>query len=190
LKLGERIELLRKTVSGITLTLLLMALLTSVFNIQTSKSESPSVGAWASIIPSIDGTVSTGEWDDASTLTFDFTLYEYHKATLYVKNDFSTLFMALIITNDDYHAKDEVLIGFDDNNDNNIQNGEDALRLCGNNEWSWDGFAIWEGDRLYWISDVGKDGGTYDLVSAVTHTNPSGIGDYTFRVFSSFRFDG
>jgi hypothetical protein len=40
LKLGERIELLRKTVSGIMLTLLLIGMLTSAFSVQQARAES------------------------------------------------------------------------------------------------------------------------------------------------------
>jgi len=55
LELGERIELLRKTVSGIMLTLLLIGMLTFAFNIQPVKAEPKTIY--------VNGDNSVGPWD-------------------------------------------------------------------------------------------------------------------------------
>lgn len=74
--------------------------------ISAVKGHAPGVvlSAWATITPTIDGTIAPGEWGDASTMTFTM---DGHDCTIYVKNDATNLYIAVVITDD------ALRIGFD-----------------------------------------------------------------------------
>ena len=84
------------------------------------------LSAWATTTPTIDGTIAPGEWDDADFMTFTM---DGHNGTIYVKNDATNLYIAVVITDDD-DSDDALRISFNDDHDNNApENGEDAIKF-------------------------------------------------------------
>jgi parallel beta-helix repeat protein len=176
----------KKTVSAIMLTLLLTSMLTLAFNIQPAQSViTPTLSAWAIITPTVDGALSPGEWDDAATEIFSLSTPEEHYCILYVKNDEQNLYFALTIKAEEFNPFppeggpcDYVSIQFDNDHDGFMwEVGDDCLFLRGDGGFIYDGFfrpdGGWGPDETY--------GGTNDIVGAVNHSNPTGIGDYTFE---------
>ena len=101
-------------------------------------------GAFATVTPQIDGAISSGynyagtevagEWDDAVKIDFEMTYEdetESHNATLYIKNDFINIYMALVVRSEDYSKNDLVHFNFDNDNDGELENGDDQLALFG-----------------------------------------------------------
>ncbi len=101
-------------------------------------------GAFATVTPQIDGAISSGysyagaevagEWDDAVKIDFEMTYTdgsESHNATLYIKNDFINIYMALVVRGEDYSKNDLVHFNFDNDNDGVNENGDDQLALFG-----------------------------------------------------------
>lgn len=140
--------------------------------------------AWASVIPIIDGVISPAEWDDADSVSF---LLEYsdllpetvaHEATVYVKNDETYLYLAVVVKGDDFNPNDFGNWRFDNDNNGVIEVGDDGLSIRSDG-LSTDRYRT-EAIEGWWSSDV-YDGGTNDIVGEVSHTNPSGVGDYTFE---------
>ncbi|MHA1621588.1 MAG: C39 family peptidase [Candidatus Heimdallarchaeaceae archaeon] len=178
---------LRMLSTSIMQTLLLIILLISSFNLCLVKGESTIyvsevLSAWAYVIPIIDGFISPGEWDDAATKSFilNLTNDETHKTILYIKNDDMYLYLALKIFNDDYNVRDSLHIFFDNDNDGIEEDGDDSFyRIIG----FIPGGAMdeyYDADFKRDRSDT-EDGGTNDVVADSSHTNPDGIGDYTFE---------
>lgn len=66
--------------------------------------------AGAGSTPTIDGTISSGEWDDASNVTFNET-------TVFVKQDGVNLYIAFNVTDATYSDYDECGIAFDVDHD-------------------------------------------------------------------------
>ncbi|MBX5326616.1 MAG: InlB B-repeat-containing protein [Candidatus Bathyarchaeia archaeon] len=154
---------------------------------------------WASTTPSIDGTMGLGEWSDANTR--DFTL-EMRKradgsldiklnASLYVKNDYTNLYILVKIKNDTYWATDFAnrwkgfAILFDDNHDGVVGAGENGEGVT-----SWTGSPFYSKNDLYyddgagmWDADMNA-GKTNDGDLKWTHTNPvpGALGDWTFEM--------
>ncbi|MFQ6126073.1 MAG: hypothetical protein ACE5R6_15915 [Candidatus Heimdallarchaeota archaeon] len=100
--------------------------------------------AFATVTPQIDGAISSGytyggtevpgEWDDA--VKIDFLLNytdgsESHNATLYIKNDYINLYMALVVRGEEYSKNDLAHFNFDNDNDGMLENGDDQLALFG-----------------------------------------------------------
>jgi hypothetical protein len=137
-------------------------------------------------VPTIDGFISPGEWNDAASVNITLEYMDLwpnttmHEATLYVKNDASYLYLAAVVKGDDYDLQylDYGVWWFDNDYDGVIEFGDDGLVI------SSDGLTM----DVYRQNPIGRqwaidtyDGGTDDLVGAVNHTNTSGIGDYTFE---------
>lgn len=142
------------------------------------------LSAWAAVVPTINGVISSGEWDDADSVSF---LLEYsdllpetsvHEARMYVKNDETYLYLAVLVEWDDYNANDFGNWWFENDHDGVIEVGDDGLSVRS------DGLST---DRYrpravegWWYSDTSENG-TNDIVGAASHTNPTGVGDYTFE---------
>jgi len=182
---------LRKTVSGIMLTLLLTTMLTLAFNIQPLEGHSGNVlSAWALITPTIDGVISIGEWDDAATVNFTLVTWsnELHVCNLYVKNDATNLYSAVIVGDNDYSGPqtwgDNAIFFFDNDHDGKIawngEAGDDSWQLVVTEELPRDNFLY--GD-VSWQDDQSFGGGTNDLTAAYSYTNPvsNASGDYIFE---------
>lgn len=146
--------------------------------------------AWASVIPTIDGILSLGEWDDADSRIFYMGPSEDHRATLYVKNDYENLYIAFQIEGVTYGpngpACDGLRIWFDNDNDGTLyENGDDILMqstydLVLSQNWMDDLFYRSEISHFAW--DTGF-GGSNDGSGYWTHTNPTpnATGVYVFE---------
>jgi hypothetical protein len=178
---GRRRSAVKHVLIGVALLLLLG---------QASSSLAHSgdiLSAWAVITPTIDGTLSAGEWVDADTA--DFTLAycsESHDVTLHVKNDANYLYLAAVVRNEEYSDLSEMYhdfanFYFDNNNNGATDVGEDGLAIRFDNTIFEDTFNP-NGVNGWSYSDT-SDGGSNDINGAVTHTNPvpDGVGDYTFE---------
>lgn len=112
--------------------------------------------------PTIDGTISTGEWDDASTVTF--TVAEGGTCTVYVKQDGNNLYVAFDIPDTTTSPADASLLHFDvDHNDQTIPQSDDFrfyVQRCG-----WQG--EYHGDGSGWQYDVSSSGWSASIVSTV-----------------------
>jgi len=141
--------------------------------------------AWVSTIPTVDGILSDGEWDEAARVMFTLSTPEPHNCSLYVKNDEQKLYLLVVIEAEEYDAfppeggpSDSLSIQFDNDNDGVIWTvGDDCLFMRGDGGFIYDGFR--RPDHGWGPDD--SDHGTNDIVAAVTHTNPSAIGNYTFE---------
>jgi hypothetical protein len=166
----------------------------SLITIFTIFQTPPSLGhsgdvlsAWSITTPTIDGVISTGEWVDAAVA--DFTLSycsESHDVTLYVKNDDTYLYLAAVVRDEEYSNLAEMYHDFAnfyfDNNNNGVTDvGEDGIAIRFDNTVFLDTYNP-NGVNGWSYSDD-SNGGTNDIVGAVTHTNPvpDGVGDYTFE---------
>jgi hypothetical protein len=141
--------------------------------------------AWAAVAPTIDGVLSPEEWDDADSESF---LLEYsdflpetsaHEARIYVKNNETFLYLAVVIENDDYDPYDFGSWRFENNHDGVIEVGDDGLSVRSDG-LSTDTYRTNAQIEGWWYSDA-NFGGTNDIVGGATHTNPNGVGDYTFE---------
>lgn len=148
------------------------------------------LSAEAIVTPTINGVIGAEEWDDADSVTFTLSYSgESHECTLYVKNDALNLYLAVVVIGDDYCESppyyDSLWFTFDNDHDGCIfldsEVGDDKLYMRA------DGVAgdmYWDGGNLeIWSSDTSLiDGGTNDIVGAASHTDTSGVGDYTFEL--------
>lgn len=87
---------------GIMLLSIAVLLLTPIAT-QVRGDSGDTVVARYGTTPTIDGTISDGEWDDASTVTFTVT---GGTCTVYVKQDGSFLYVALNIPDTTYYTDD------------------------------------------------------------------------------------
>jgi len=176
---------------------LALVLVTFVFAYSTPPTSAHSgdvLSAAVIVTPTIDGTISTGEWDDAATITFDLVDFAGTRSTtLFVKNDEDFLFLAVLI-HDDYKAwdtdpfkqGDAFNIFFDNDHDGGIwisgTAGDDAIvskvELPTEDSFT---FIFEDGGISFQTDSFG--GGDNNVMSAFSHTNPSEgtIGDYTFE---------
>ena len=138
--------------------------------------------AWSEIQPTIDGIESTGEWDDADCHSSsvggapsDFTVC--------VKNDSVNLYIAVEVQNQTFSdpaeaGLDFLNLAFDNNNNGVIEIGEDRWGVRYDSALVRDSF---NPNGVPHHSDTDEsDGGTNDLVAAVTHDNPGSntVGTY------------
>jgi len=101
---------------------------------------------YTSVVPTIDGQLSLGEWDDASSIEKAIELFtmkdfgrfesvEKHPFKLYFKNDLRFLYLAMVLENeemDDHYSEsvqdmklDVFNVKFDNNNNGMLEVGED-----------------------------------------------------------------
>ncbi len=162
--------------------------LNAVFRATPSFAHSGDVlSAWSITTPTIDGTISSGEWVDAAVANFTLSYCtESHDVTLYVKNDDTYLYLAAVVRDEEYSNLAEMYhdfanFYFDNNNNGATDVGEDGLAIRFDNTVFRDTYNP-NGVNGWSYSDD-TDGGSNDLLGAVTHTNPvpDGVGDYTFE---------
>jgi hypothetical protein len=141
--------------------------------------------AWAYTPPTIDGFLSDNEWDDAAKVMFTLLTPELHDCSLYAKNDARNIYLLVVIEDEEYNPFppgggpcDSLSIKFDNDNDGvRWTVGDDDLFIRGDAGFIYDGFYRSDGG---WGPDT-SNGGTSDIVGAVRHTNPSGVGTYSFE---------
>jgi hypothetical protein len=139
--------------------------------------------AWATVTPTIDGVISLGEWDDADSITVKVSGQngETHNLAVYVKNDATDLYIAIVV-DDEYSdpaqpGYDFLNLVFDNDHDGVCEIGDDRLSI------KFDGTVqdLYDPTGVQWSFPDTVDGGTNDIVGAITHTNPvpDGWGYYT-----------
>jgi len=128
--------------------------------------------SWAYSSPTIDGNIDEDEWKFANTASF--YLGEGYTGTLYIMNDADNLYVAAIVTDDDFSNTDGFYINFDnDNNGVYPESGDDYLyvKLGSLN----DGYLT---DALNTASDT-SGGGTQDGLGAMA--NDASFNYYEFK---------
>lgn len=152
---------------------------------------------WAETTPTIDGTLVSGEWADATTRDFqlslrsrtDGTLQKTLEARFYVKNNLNNLYFAVQIFDDDYEAQDfanewnGLAVLFEENHDGIVESGDNG-----------EGVTTWTGSPFYSKNDLHYTGSYWEADLNVlktndgnivwSHTNPvqGAIGDWTFEM--------
>lgn len=112
--------------------------------------------AGASVTPAIDGTISAGGWDDAHMEAF--TTPGEVEGVLYIKNDFTNLYIAVRIEDPTLSHNDTVRVMFDDDHNGRLEAGEDIIGWgSGSSPGLWDGYF----DGRYVTQDA-ADRGTSD----------------------------
>jgi len=89
----------------------------------------PTLSAWCSAAPTIDGTVGAAEWQNAAhaPIAIGWTFV----GDLWIMNDAENLYIAVKIADSSLTALDRVYIAFDNNNDGTRAVGDDILGLQG-----------------------------------------------------------
>ena len=129
----------------------------------------------------VDGTLSAGEWADASAASFAVC---GGTAQMYVKNDATHLYVAVVVPNATWNfegneGNDFLNLRFDNDHDGALDGGENHWVVRGGDSLTFDAY---NPAGCHGCSSHDEfDGGTTDLIGAVTHTNPveNGIGTYT-----------
>lgn len=198
----RRVEILKKR--GIVLALMrskrkasLLTLLTLFLIMVPSASAhlgSPVYSSWTTNPPTIDGTISGGEWTDATVVNFAFEmrgigggLTETLDAIFYVKNDASNIYAAVEVLDEDYDAVDGLSLWdgcamfFEEDNDGNLDDydtGMEATTYTGS-----DFYADHDMVHRTWDLDINY-GGNEDGEMAWTHSVmvEDQVGDYTFEM--------
>jgi hypothetical protein len=155
---------------------------------------------WAYTIPTIDGTISGGEWTDATIVDFILEmrqcatgdLNETLDARFYVKNNLTHIYAAVQIFNEDYDAQngpqlhyDTFALLFEDDHDHILEDGDNGVAVDiwsgGPSHYHNDWF--WVSSGSYWDLDF-WNGGSDDGALNWSHTNPTeeAIGNYTFEM--------
>lgn len=154
---------------------------------------------WASTPPTINGILSPGEWTGAKIVNFQFymrsrgtgALDKTLNAKLYVKNDYTNLYIAVQIFNDTYWATNGgnrwkgLAVYFNNNDNGSLGQGENGEEIT-----TWTGSPFYSHNDMYydkagglWDSDVNALK-TNDGAIAFTHTNTTqgALGNWTFEM--------
>jgi len=146
------------------------------------------LSASASIVPTIDGVLSPGEWGDADVRVFYMGPSSTNRATIYVKNDVHYLYIAFKIEGVTYGpsgpACDVFRIWFDNDNDGILHEEGDDILMMG----TYSLIPVFE--DLFYRSETGSFawdtgfGGSTDGLGNWTHTNPAqnATGTYAFEI--------
>lgn len=144
------------------------------------------LSAYTLVPPTLDGTIGGAEWAPADTVDFTISYcQEDHLVTLYVMNDDTNLYVALLIRDEDFPGA-----AFVDQFFVHVNNDGIGAREVGDDTWivQHDASLIDDahhpgGVPLLFLSDL-QAGGTNDLLAAVTFTpSPTGgIGDYMIEM--------
>ncbi len=161
--------------------------------------EPPVHSGWATTAPTIDGTMALGEWENATTRDFtlemrsrsDGTLKKTLNGTFYVENNWTHVFAAIEIFNDDYEAQDfannwnGLALLFDDDHDGVVSGGDNGEGVT---TWTLSPFfsdndLYWDGVSSFWAPDTFA-AKTNDGALSWSHTNPiqNAIGNWTFEM--------
>jgi len=89
----------------------------------------PTMTAWASVAPAIDGVVGAAEWANASHASI--SIGWAFIGDLWVMNDASNLYLAVKIADSSLTVMDRIYFGFDNNNNGAREAGDDILGVMG-----------------------------------------------------------
>ncbi len=161
------------------------ALLVCLALCQTASAQG-GLSAYTPVAPTLDGVIGAAEWAPAATV--DFTVaycQEDHLVTMYLMNDSTNLYVALLIRDEDFPAA-----GFSDRFIVHVNNDGVGPRAVGDDTWiaEHDNNIVDDahhpgGGPLQFASDI-QAGGTNDLLAGVTFTAAptGGIGDYMIEI--------
>jgi len=159
--------------------------------------ETPIDSGWAATTPTVDGNMAPGEWADATVRDFtlemrsrlDGALNRTLDARFYVKNDWTHIYAAIEIFNDDYEAEDfankwnGLALLFEEDHDGVVSVGDNGEGVT-----TWTGSPFYSKNDLYytgsyWDADANA-GQTNDGSLAWAHTNAvqGAIGNWTFEM--------
>lgn len=177
--------------------LVLLALLFMMVPLASADLGTPVNSRWAYTIPTIDGAISSGEWTDATVVNFTLDMrnritglsVQNLSARFYVKNDYTNIYAAVQIFNEDYDARDAgarydgLFLLFEDDHDHTLEVGDNGEGVT-----TWASSPFYTKNDLYydgssWVSDVDA-GQTNDGALSWSHTNATtnAIGNYTFEM--------
>ena len=96
-------------------------------------SSPPTLSAWCSVAPTIDGAFGATEWESAShaLIAIGWTFI----GDLWIMNDAENLYLAVKIADSSLTASDRLVVGFDNNNDGTRATGDDGLQLDGSSNF-------------------------------------------------------
>ncbi|MBS7657522.1 hypothetical protein KEJ33_06335, partial [Candidatus Bathyarchaeota archaeon] len=141
----------------------------------------PSLGAWATVIPNIDGILSSEEWSDASSKEFILNIQgEVKRAQIFVKNDRTNLYIMLVIFDINYSPNDCVWFIFDNDNDGISEDKDDLLFITASGTYADCYLSVYDASYLRVFDN--SDDGTNDLMASVRHTKRYDVGDYVFEL--------
>jgi len=140
-----REDTMKKRLISLVLVVSMLAVMLVAANGAFAHSGDEITSGWASAPPTLDSTISPGEWDNAYTLTFA-------GGTVYVMNDDTNLYWAAVIPDPDTGG-DWLSTFFDDGHDTVLTDGdEDAKSVIlpsppGTGDWHWDSLSVsWQVD--------------------------------------------
>jgi hypothetical protein len=145
------------------------------------------IGSLAETTPTIDGTLSPGEWTDAACAS-ETAIADDASAqavTVCVKNDAANLYMSVEIDGADYgdalYCHDFIRILFDNANNGVAEVGENMWAVRFDGAIANDGFTKLGG--TYQFGSDTSFSGSNDLTAAISHSNPvaNGFGTYTIE---------
>jgi len=90
----------------------------------------PTLSAWCSAAPTIDGTVGAAEWQNAAhaPIAIGWTFV----GDLWIMNDAENLYVAVKIADSSLTSADHLVVVFDNNNDGIRATGDDNIQVDGN----------------------------------------------------------
>ena len=159
---------------------------------------------WASTPPVINGNIAPGEWANATVTNFTLQMRSRSTGSLnktlngrfYVENNWTDIFLAVQIFNDDYEAHDlgshykGLAVLFDDNDSGTLVVGDNGEGVT-----TWVSSPFYSNNDLYytgggpgaWDSDVDA-GQTNDGSLKWSHTNETtgALGNWTFEMMIPF----
>ncbi len=137
---------------------------------------------WTSRVPAINGVVSAGEWDDASSTPVEFLYLTDENLTgiFYAKYDQNNLYVALVIDDpDDAELEDEFWLEFDEAHTGTLSVGDSGVGVLGDGACWWDFWyngTDWDddtGDTCDFLAAASIDGDTHVWELAI----PFDLGD-------------
>jgi hypothetical protein len=133
------------------------------------------LSSWTWNPPTIDGVIDEDEWSMAAKVNFTMEGFPFN-GTLYVMNDYESLYLAAKITDDDFGTNestaDAFVFVFDNDNDfTGFEVGDDVLFCWSISNSPFDNFF----NETYWPEDDSAYGGTQDGFSKA-----SGDGTYNY----------
>jgi hypothetical protein len=184
---------------GVDVSFLLITLWVSMILPAMAHLEPTVNSYWATTTPNINGVLAPGEWADAAVRDFtlqmrsrgDGSLDRTLNGRMYVKNNYTSLFITVQIFNDYYLGQDfannytGLAVFFDNNHDGVLQVGENGEGVT-----TWVHSAFYSKNDLYyfgggfWDADVNA-GKTNDGSLGWNHTaypTQGAIGNYTFEM--------
>jgi hypothetical protein len=97
------------------------------------QSAPPTMTAWASAAPTVDGVVNAAEWAAASHTSF--SIGWTYVGEVWVMNDDGNLYIAVKIADTSLTVMDRIYVRFDNNNDGAWAAGDDILGVMGNGDF-------------------------------------------------------